>query len=180
MSRDPGSASPTILNRKPVRQGVCGGVLLGEHFQSAYLTNDIDRACELFSDQLGVREFRRLEGAIPSGGHIRIELAWVGPIMYELMTTTGSVEAVYQRQPPRDAPFRLLHHHLGYVVRDREQWESLMAQCRRHGLAVPYRNRTPGFLEVCFIDVPWLPHYLEYFCLEQAGRDFLNDVPRHG
>ena len=61
------------------------GLLNAAHFQMAYVTNDLDRACDLFSRQLGVRAFTRLEGPNGKGGHVRTELAWIGGIMLELV-----------------------------------------------------------------------------------------------
>lgn len=168
-----------LFDRHAIELSKSRSVLHGEHFQSAYLTNDIDRACSLFAEQLGVKSFQRLEGEIPSGGHIRVELAWVGNVMYELMQTTHSAESVYRSQPCPDDPFSLVHHHLGYVAADRGQWDQILASAQAHGFEIAYRNRTEGFLEVCFIDVPWLPHYLEYFLLEPAGRSFLQSVPQN-
>ncbi len=170
---------PLLFERTTIALGNSHALLPGEHFQSAYLTNDIDRACQLFAEQLGVASFQRLEGEIPSGGHIRVELAWVGSVMYELMQTTDSVERVYASQPQPDDQFTLVHHHLGYVASDRQQWDQILASAQTNGFEIAYRNRTEGFLEVCFIYVPWLPHYLEYFLLEPAGQSFLQDVPKN-
>lgn len=105
-----------LFSRNAIDEGKGHCVLRGEHFQSAYLTNDIDHACDIFAKQLGVTSFQRLEGDIPSGGQIRVELAWVGSVMYELMQTTNSVERVYASQPQPDDPFAIVHHHLGYVT----------------------------------------------------------------
>jgi catechol 2,3-dioxygenase-like lactoylglutathione lyase family enzyme len=154
------------------------GLLRAEHFQVAYATNDIDRACDLFRERLGIGEFRRLEGQMPSGGTIRVELAWVGPVMYELMTASGPGSALYMDRLPAGPGFAIRHHHLGYLVVDDAEWEALLASADKAGWAVPYQNDNPGFLRSCFVDAAPLGHYLEYIQPEPAGLDFFHSVPR--
>ena len=153
------------------------GLLRAEHFQMAYATNDIDRACAVFRERFGIGEFRRLEGQMPAGGQIRIELAWVGTIMYELLTASGAGAAIYMdRLPPGDG-FAIKHHHLGYLIGSDTQWAALLAQVEAEGRTMPYLNHSPGFMRNCFVDAPELGHYLEYLCPEPAGLAFFEGVP---
>lgn len=170
---------PPGLTRAPNHPAPSQGVLHAEHFQIAYATNDIDRACSFFSDQLGIREYRRLEGTMPAGGHIRVELAWVGTVMYELLSATGPGSDIYVGCLPPDGGFVLKHHHFGYLLEDATQWDKLLARATKDGFSIPYSNRTPGFMQACFVDVPPLGHYLEYVLPEPAGLEFFNAVPRH-
>lgn len=152
------------------------GLLNAEHFQMAYATNDIDRACDLFRDRYGITEFCQLEGPMASGGYIRVELAWVGTIMYELITASGPGSDLYIGRLPQ-GEFALKHHHLGYLIQNEAQWDALQAQVARRGWHMPYSNHNPGFMRNCFIDVPELGHYLEYLFPEPAGLAFFNGVP---
>ncbi|MBW8783208.1 MAG: VOC family protein [Novosphingobium sp.] len=170
---------PQLLTRPPVAHDPAAGVLMAEHFQVAYATNDIDRACAIFTEQLGIREFRSLEGELPAGGHIRIELAWVGTVMYELMIASGPGSQITMSRLPQGGGFALKHHHLGYLIHDQAQWDALLAEAERKGFAVPHLNDTPGFIRSCFVDVPVLGHYLEYLFPEPAGMAFFDSVPRH-
>ena len=154
------------------------GLLLAEHFQMAYVTTDIERACELFGSRLGIRRFSRLEGRLPAGGHIRAEFAWVGTIMYELISASGPGSEIYMDRLPAGDSFRIKHHHLGFLLRDREQWNAMMSRAHASGWSVPYHNVNP-LVEVCFVDAVELGHYLEYFLPHQAGLDFFGGVPRH-
>jgi len=158
----------------PDRQG---GLLQAEHFQIAYATNDIDRACDLFAAQMGISAFRRLEGELPAGGHIRVELAWVGAVMIELLTASGPGSAIYMDRLPTQPGFALRHHHLGYLVNDVAQWDALLAKAAQAGFAVPHQNDNAGFLRSCFVDATPLGHYLEYILPEPAGLAFFRDVP---
>lgn len=152
------------------------GLLRAEHFQMAYATNDIDRACALFSDRYGIAEFRRLEGQMPSGGHIRVELAWVGTIMYELLTANGPGAELYVGRLPQ-GDFAIRHHHLGFLIQDQAQWDALQDEVARRGWSMPYRNHNAGFMRSCFVDVPELGHYFEYIFPEPAGLAFFEGVP---
>ena len=167
-----------ILSRP---EGACdpgSGLLLAEHFQIAYVTSDIEQACELFRSRLGIRRFSRLEGQMPGGGHIRAEFAWVGTVMYELISASGAGSEIYMDRLHGNGQFQLKHHHFGYLLQNREQWEAVMTRARQSGWAVPYHNVNP-LVEVCFVDATELGHYLEYFLPFRAGLDFFESVPRH-
>lgn len=154
------------------------GLLCGEHFQVAYATNDIDRACGLFRDRFGIAEFGRLEGRLPAGGTIRVELAWVGPVMYEVLSASGPGSAIYMDRLPPGPGFALGHHHFGYLLSSAEQWDALLAMAAAENCAIPYQNDNPGFLRSCFVDAAPLGHYLEFILPEPAGLAFLQSVPR--
>ncbi|HEX7874342.1 MAG TPA: VOC family protein [Sphingobium sp.] len=166
-----------MLPRTSDRFDPASGLLRAEHFQMAYATNDVEQARALFGQRLGIKDFTRLEGPLAMGGAIRVELAWVGTIMYELIEATGPGSELYMDRLPTGDGFHLRHHHLGYLVHDQAQWDGVMAAAAREGWAVPYSNRNP-MMAACFVDVPELGHYLEYLFPEQAGIDFFNGVAR--
>lgn len=152
------------------------GLLLTEHFQVAYATNDMTRARQLFQDQYGIGEFRRLEGPLPAGGHIHVELAWVGTVMYELLTAEGPGSELYVGKLSAEE-FAIRHHHLGFMLHNETQWNALMDRIRKTGATLLSHTNNPGFLQSCFVDAPELGHYLEYFLPEPAGLEFLESVP---
>lgn len=152
------------------------GLLRVEQFQVAYATNDIERACGIFSDRYGIREFQRLEGQLPAGGHIRVELAWVGSTMYELLTASGAGSDIYVGRLPAEG-FAIKHHHLGFLIPDQAQWDALMAEVERGKFTMPHKNTTPGFMTSCFVDAPELGHYFEYVFPTEAGLAFFEAVP---
>lgn len=155
------------------------GLLRAEHFQMAWATNDIDRAKALLSDRLGIRNYTPLGGALATGGEIRVELAWVGTIMYELITASGPGSEIYTGRLPNDQGFVMKHHHLGYLVDGQDNWDALEAEAARSGWAMPHKSVNPGFMTSCFIDLPELGHYLEYIMPEPAGLDFFRNVARN-
>lgn len=153
------------------------GLMGAEHFQIAYATNDIDRACDLFSARYGVRRFQRLEGPLRDGGKIRVELAWVGPVMYELLTASGPGSSIYMSRLPRGDGFAIRHHHLGYLVHDENQWTALKDEVARQGCSLAHESHTDGLMRSCFVDAPGLGHYLEYILPEARGLALLAGVP---
>ncbi|RSU74846.1 hypothetical protein BRX37_12045 [Sphingomonas sp. S-NIH.Pt3_0716] len=166
-----------LLRRPSPLVDPASGVLRADHFQIAYATNDIDRAQAILADRYGIGAFRRLEGPLAAGGQIRVELAWVGPVMYELLTASGPGSAIYMdRLAPGDV-FQMRHHHLGYLIHDAAQWQALLARAQADGLPVPHVSHNPGFMDSCFVDAPELGHYLEYIFPTQAGIDFFAAVP---
>src|ERR1700761_5915464 len=149
------------------------GLFLAEHFQMAYVTTDIERTCQLFGSHLGIRQFKRLEGQLAAGGHIRAEFVWVGSIMYEIIQASGPGSALYMDRLPAGAGFAMKHHHLAYLLHNRQQWDAVFARARQVGWSIPYHNDNP-LVEVCFVDATELGHYLEYFLPKRAGLDFFN------
>lgn len=168
------SIGPFVRPCAPSAPG--SGLFRHDHFQIAYATNDIDRACALFADRYGIAEYRRLEGQMKSGGHIHVELAWVGGTMIELLTASGPGSSLYVGRLPQDG-FAIRHHHLGYMVHDEAAWAAIPAEAERAGAIHIPGNDNPGFLKSCFVEVPELGHYLEYICPEPAGRAFFEGVP---
>ena len=79
---------------------------------------------------------------------------------------------------PRGDGFHIKHHHLGFLLRSREEWDAVLAKAGESGWSVPYRSDNP-LVEVCFVDATELGHYLEYFLPKQAGLAFFESIPRH-
>jgi hypothetical protein len=152
------------------------GLLRNDHFQMAYVTNDIERACAIFSKRYGIREFRRLEGELPQGGHIRIELAWAGGMMFELIQTQGLGTDFYNGRLPAEG-FAIRHHHLGYFVHSQSAWDDLEREISQGGWTVAWQTNAEGFMRVCYVDAWELGHYLEYIFPEPAGIAFFESVP---
>lgn len=167
-----------ILKRPAPLCNPSEGLLLAEHFQMAYVTSDIERACRLFGSHLGIKQFSRLEGEMPAGGHIRAEFAWVGSIMYEIISASGPGSEIFMDRLPRDNGFAIKHHHLGFLLQNSDQWDAMTVKASERGWPIPYYGNNP-LVKVCFVDAIELGHYLEYFLPKQAGLDFFNSVPRY-
>jgi catechol 2,3-dioxygenase-like lactoylglutathione lyase family enzyme len=166
----------SLVNRPNAILAPGNGLLRNDCFQVAYATNDVERACSVFGQRFGVREFRRLEGQLPAGGHIRVELAWAGGTMYELFQCEGPGSAFFNSVLPPEG-FAIRHHHLGFFVRDMQGWEAVHREIKEGGWTLHSNSYNAGFLRACIVEVPELGHYLEYILPEPAGAGFFATVP---
>lgn len=169
-----------MIQRPPFTIDLSKSLLGAQHFQIAYATNDLDRARAIFADRYDIHHFTQLKGALPSGGHIHVELAWIGGIMIELLTASGEGSAIYMDRLPIDAGFVLQHHHMGYLIYGDAAWDNLMANANTNHHAMPHISLNAGFMKSCFVDAPELGHYLEYICPEPAGITFFQSVAQNG
>lgn len=167
----------TDLVKRPKSAFGGDGLLCHDHFQVCHVTNDIEAAKALYRAQYGIREFQPLVGELPEGGHMHIELAWVGGTMYELMTARGPGSEPYMEVLPEGEAFALRFHHFGYCLYDPAEWDKLQAQIARAGAIVRVATDIPGFLKFCIVEVPALGHFLEFFLPEPAGIAFFESVP---
>lgn len=173
------TARQPLLNRPIPAINVGAGLLRAEHFQMAWATNDLAQAKALLSERLGIDAFTPIGGATAAGGETWVELAWVGTIMYELITASGPGSDIIMSRLPKGQGFAMKHHHLGYLIDGPQQWEALEAEAARAGWAIPHKSVNPGFMTSCFVDAPELGHYLEYIMPEPAGLDFFQNVARN-
>ncbi len=152
------------------------GLLRNEHFQVAYVTRNLAHACQTFQGRFGIREFGALEGEMPSGGYIKIRLAWVGNTMYELVACTGPGSEMYNSELG-EGDSAIHFHHLGFLVPDHSCWNALLAKIEDGGWTITQMNNTEGFMRHCYIHVPEVGHHFEFMLPEAAGLEFLQQVP---
>lgn len=160
--------------RKPPRPGP--GLLGKEHAHSAWVTNDLDRAVEIFTRRYGVADFRLIEGPMPQGGHIRVAFAWAGGQVLEIICATGPATEFYNELLP-EGEFAIRFHHLGFIVHDDDGWRALERELAEGGWPIAYETRTGTFIDAWYIKAPELGHYLEYVRPLPAGIDFYAAVP---
>lgn len=164
------------MRRKPPRPG---HALLGrEHSHSAWVTNDLDRAVEIFSERYGVKAFRFLEGEMPRGGFIRVAFAWAGGQVLEIICATGPGSEFYNELLP-PGEFAIRFHHLGFIVHDEAGWRALEADLRSGGWPIAHETSTGDFIDAYYIKAPELGHYLEYVRPLAAGLQFYAAVPEN-
>ena len=154
------------------------GLLLLEHFQMAYVTNDMNKARKMLRDRLGIQAFARLEGELSGGGYIEAEFAWVGTLMYEVICARGAGSEIYNNRLPNVEGFMMKHHHLGFLIQNQAQWDAVQTNAKDKGWEMAAHSNNP-LVEVCFVDAPELGHYLEYLFATPEGIAFFENVPRH-
>jgi hypothetical protein len=137
------------------------GLLASEHFQIAYVTNDVARAAEVFRRRFGVAALRESDAELPNGSAIQVRAVWLGGVLYEITCGTGPGMELWACGRPEDG-FVLRHHHFGFLVPDEDAWAKLEAQIAAGGFAVRQRSDHPGFGRIACVEAPELGHYLEY------------------
>jgi hypothetical protein len=145
------------------------GLLHNEHFQIAYVTNDIDRAVEVFQRRFGVPRFRESDAELPSGATIQVRAAWLGGVLYEITCGKGPGMELWACGAPSTS-FVLRHHHFGFLVPDEDAWEALGREIARGGWTVLQRSDHPGIGRIVCVASPELGHCLEYI---QPGPELL-------
>ena len=166
----------SILTRPPAPVLPVEGLLRKDHFQVSYVTNDLERACRLFSTRYGVSRFEQIRGEMPAGGTIAAAFAWVGGTLYEIIEAHGPETAFYNdRLPPGE--FGIRFHHLGFLIHDRSAWNSLERELEEQGWRIAAKLGNNGLMEAVYVDAPELGHYVEYIYPEPAGIEFLERIP---
>jgi hypothetical protein len=154
-----------------------GHAMLGrEHSHSAWVTNDLDRAVQIFSDRYGVTEFSYLGGPMPSGGSIRVAFAWAGGQVLEIIAAEGPGTAFYTKILPA-GEFAIRFHHLGFIVHDEAGWQALEQDIETGKWQVAHKSLGGTFIDAYYVEAPELGHYFEYVRPLAAGIQFYAQVP---
>ena len=164
------------IAKPPLKPGP--GVLCKEQSHLAYVTNDLDQALAILTARYGLAEFSFLEGAMPSGGQIRVAFAWAGGQIYEVICASGPGAGFYNALLPEDE-FAIRFHHLGFVVYDAAGWAQLEQEIAAGQWQVVHSTLTGDFIDAHYIAAPELGHYLEYVRPFQAGLEFYAKVPEN-
>ena len=156
-----------------------GTVFAPEFFQVAYVTTDIDQAVEVLGQRYGIQKFGPLDTPLPNGGIMKIRLAWLGPMMIEIIDATKAGMEMYSSVLPEDG-FAIRHHHLGYFIKDDAQWDALHKTLKAQDMPVVFGGVAPGdMLRFSYIKAPEMGHYLEYVQLYGPGKELFDSVPRN-
>ena len=153
------------------------GLLHAEHFQIAYVTNDMARAEQVFRERFGVREFRSNGGANAQGGVLDVRAVWIGNTLYEILCGKGPGQELYTDHAPEDGPFVLRLHHLGYLVRDEADWDKLEEAVARGGWTVRSRSTASGLVKALHVELPDFGHMAEFVLAYPHFRQVLEGTP---
>jgi hypothetical protein len=160
----------TISIDRPASAKSPGGLLGYDKFQIAYVTNDLDRAVDIFRAKHNIRNW-----TIFDGGVMHIALAWVNGQQIELIQTHGAHQPLYDDWIDKAGDFVIRHHHFGYFVYSDAEWQQLRAQLKTDGRALPMAADTE-MLKVIYAEAPELGHYLEYIYPNEKGKAFFESV----
>lgn len=149
-------------------------------WQTAYVTNDLDRAMDLMRIDYGTGEFlvmREMPGALAD-----IALAYSGVTMIQLLCPLADGGDIYSDHladaPQAGGAFVLRHHHFGMLIDTREEMDHIRGRHLDLGNAIALEGESPGAVQYIYADCrKMLGHYLEYIRLEDAGRELFASVP---
>lgn len=150
---------------------------LANAVQIAYVTNDIDRAREMFRTVYGVERWLDLAGLSgrqtvsinARNGRIEIRgmIAYVGAIQFELIQPIVDPERLYTDFLPADGTFAVRFHHLGFNQEGVKHVRGLEPSLG-HDHVIPMATDSET-MPVFYADARnRLGHYLEYFSLPAA------------
>jgi Glyoxalase/Bleomycin resistance protein/Dioxygenase superfamily len=144
--------------------------------QLAYVTDDLDRACEFFERSLGTVETLKtyrssLNGIVVVDGEtaeewlIDVALVNAGPTNFELIKPlSGSVE-LYRGAIRPGAPATF--HHVGFRIPDFDEATDILAE---NGKSWKQFGFLPGAIKFGYVDLTEeLGHYVELMELEPGG-----------
>jgi hypothetical protein len=145
------------------------GLLNNEHFQIAYVTNDIDRAAEVFRRRFGVAALRESDAQTPAGAVIQVRAVWLGGVLYQITCGEGPGMELWDCGAAAEG-FVLRHHHFGFLVSDEAAWEALERLIVEGGWTVRQRSDHPGIGRIACVEASELGHFLEFI---MPGPDLL-------
>lgn len=163
---------------KRVPKPSASGMLCKEHSHSAWVTNNLEQAVDVFTRRYGVGEFKFIEGDLPNGANIRVAFAWAGGQILEIICARGPGYEFYNEMLP-DGEFAIRFHHLGFIVREDAEWKRLEQELGEGSWQIPLSTLTHDFIDAYYIQAPELGHYLEYVRPFEAGVNFYNAVPEN-
>lgn len=160
--------------------------LFGQHFQTAYVTNDMDQARQVFADEYAVKDFffmqNQMEVTTPSGVELcelKIAMANVDGLQVELIEpVSGAGSRLYSEVLPASG-FGMVFHHLGFLLPgldDEALWQEFRSQVgnARYPIAIEGDMGVARFL---YLDTRRdLGHYSEYIWQKQ---DLFGAVPNN-
>jgi hypothetical protein len=139
-----------------------------KHHQIAYVTNDMDRALNVFSKDYGVARFYPLltgaEPPRPDGLHLKVGLANVNGTEVELIQPLGETRNLYSDALPADGRFTLELHHLCIrIAGNLEDWQRHRASIDEKAHPIALEGAYGDYLRVLYTDErDRLGHYLEH------------------
>lgn len=163
------------------QQGVikASGLLGRQHFQVAYVTNDLGRAIGVFAREYRAGEFYYIRNVpLPMGGQMDIALAWIGNLNIEIIEARGNRNSFYESCLPADE-FAIAFHHLGFLIETDEEWRSLQEAIRDSSRKVVFAGSDPSGLDFVYLEAPELGHFHEFIRPHQAWIDLFAGLPRN-
>lgn len=145
-------------------------MLIGRHYQNAYVTRDLGAACAALRARADIRQESSFEGSsalkTPSGEammEIKLAFLWIGDLQIELIEPVSGHIDFYRDALPADG--HLAFHHSCMRVDD---WSDFRAKVDLQPYPLVFEGES-GPLKFLYLDARRdLGHYLEYTSMPDA------------
>jgi hypothetical protein len=166
-----------------VRRGGEAALFLGQAFQTAYVTTDLDRAIDVFGTRYDAGRYLRtgrFVQRLESGAEMVLEIAlgWVGERQIEIIQPLAGEVEIYRRALP-ERGFAVRFHHIGVQLRSARQWDDLRSQASRLGHRVAMAFSAPNAQGVYLDTWDELGHYLEYVHIKDMSLSNFSKLPQN-
>jgi len=157
-------------------------IILKPHWQSCYVTTDIERAEKHFGQRYGIPNWLRMYDLPlttlddePFGLHL--SQALVGDTCLELIQPFSGADQLFRHGLPEGAGFTMRLHHHGMLIHDEAEWQNLEETVAEENFRPVWRTSRPE-VRVLFIDTyAELGHYIEY--LYYFDKETIEHIPRN-
>jgi hypothetical protein len=159
---------------------------LGNFFQLAYVTNDLEKAISYFRDDLEVKEFARFESTmdvvvqgVPGKAQIKVGLARVNDTQIEIIEPVSGAVDIYRDSLPAVDGFALTFHHLGFkVLGDDTQWQHALETMRAKGHTFSVLGEVAPIVKFGYVDMrDKLGHFVELVQFSADLQAQMNQLP---
>ena len=142
-------------------------MFLNGHYQTAYVTHDLDAAMELLTRRYGVKDYIVFEPDMilktPHGdkaSSVRAALAWTGGLQIELIQPVSGYLDHYLPFLPADTsdPVPRFHH----IAVRRDDLDAMREEIDRLGVPFAFEGSVPGLVFIYLDARESLGHFLEY------------------
>jgi extradiol dioxygenase family protein len=147
-------------------------------FHTGYAVKDVDKAISSLGEKFGITDWKILRLPEDSPGRA-LAFAYAHDMMIELVDIKAGQVPVYNDWIPEDESAIRLHH-LGYMVDNEAEWQSVTRQFERLGVPLAIDAEMGDLLSYRYFDTtPLLGHYSEFVLMKPGGRGFWESVPRN-
>jgi hypothetical protein len=159
------------------------GLVLGQAFQTAYVTTDTDRALQIFKDRYGIGQFVRSgrRTLTLDGGRrmtMEISLGWVGNTQIEVIQPMADQVEVYSDWLPKQG-FGLRFHHVGVRLFSHAQWDQMKRECAERGHRIIFELEASSTRALYIDTAADLGHYVEYLYYMDVANSTLPRIPQN-
>lgn len=145
-------------------------MLIGRHYQNAYVTRDLDTAQAAIKARGTIRHQSGFEGSTalrtPTGEAVmqtKLAFLWIGDLQIELIEPVGGKVDFYRDMLPAGSGLRF--HHMCMRVDD---WDDFRSKVETQPYPLLFEGAS-GPLRFLYLDARHdLGHYLEYTCMPDA------------